>query len=119
MLITQGRLAEAWSWARDRHVTAEDDLDYLHEFEHITLARLLLAEGVGERSDEPIAAALRLLARLLEAAEAGGRTGSALDILVVQSLAHQARSETTAAVSSLVRAVEARGTGGLRPGLRG
>ena len=106
VLITQGRLAEAWSWARDRHVTAEDDLDYLHEFEHITLARLLLAEGVGERSDEPITAAERLLARLLEAAEAGGRTGSALDILVVQSLAHQARSETTAAVSSLVKAVK-------------
>jgi len=106
VLITQGRLAEAWSWARDRNVTADDDLAYLHEFEHATLARLLVADGGRLRSDEPIAAAERLLARLLEAAEAGGRSGSALDILVVQALAHQARGDAMAAMSSLLRAID-------------
>ncbi len=48
--IRQGRLAEAWAWARDRRLTASDDLAYVHEFEHITLARLLLADGAGDRS---------------------------------------------------------------------
>ena len=52
MLISQGRLAEAWSWARDRRLTAADDLDYLHEFEHVTLARLLLAEYKARKAAE-------------------------------------------------------------------
>ena len=106
VLIAEGELAEAWRWARDRHVTADDDLDYLHEFEHITLARLILADGVRERSDVRIAAAERLLEHLLEAAQAGGRTGSAIEILVVQGLAHQARNDAAGAFSSLVRAID-------------
>ena len=43
-----------------------------------------------------LADAGRLLRRLLDAAEAGGRTGSAIDILVVQALAHQARGDAPA-----------------------
>ena len=112
LLIRQGRLAEAWDWSRDRSLTADDDLDYLHEFEHITLARLLLADGVRERSDERIAAVERLLTRLLLAAEAGGRAGSAIDILVVLALARQARGDAPGALSSLVRAIELAEPGG-------
>ena len=41
--LAQGRLAEALGWARERGLSAEDDLSYLREFEHITLARVLLA----------------------------------------------------------------------------
>ncbi len=43
--IAQGRLAEARGWARDRGLAADDDLTYVREFEHITLARLLVAHG--------------------------------------------------------------------------
>ena len=103
--ITQGRLAEAWAWARDRRLTAIDDIAYVHELEHITLARLLLADGVRDRSDDQLADAGRLLRRLLDAATAGGRTGSAIDILAVQALVHQARGDATAGRSSLVRAI--------------
>ena len=37
--IAQGRLAEALDWARERGLSVDDDLSYLREFEHITLAR--------------------------------------------------------------------------------
>ena len=41
----QGRLAEAWGWARERGCRADDELSYVREFEHVTLARLLLAQA--------------------------------------------------------------------------
>jgi LuxR family maltose regulon positive regulatory protein len=105
VLITQGRLAEAWDWARGRDVTAVDDLEYVHEFEHITLARLLLAGGVRNRSDARVAEAQILLERLLDAAADGGRMGNALDILVVLALAYHARGDATAASATLERAI--------------
>src|SRR6266496_2368757 len=46
----QGRLGEAFGWARERGLEVSDDLSYLREFEHITLARLLLAQS--KRSEE-------------------------------------------------------------------
>ena len=42
--VAQGRLGEALDWAREQGLSAEDDLSYLREFEHITLARVLLAQ---------------------------------------------------------------------------
>jgi LuxR family maltose regulon positive regulatory protein len=78
--VAQGRLAEALDWAGRQGLSVDDDLQYLREFEHITLARLLKA-----RSDD----ARRLLNRLLEAAEAGGRMGSVIEILVLQALAYR------------------------------
>ena len=39
--LAQGRLSEALNWARERDLSAAVDLSYLHEFEHITLARVL------------------------------------------------------------------------------
>jgi LuxR family maltose regulon positive regulatory protein len=49
--------------------------------------------------------ALGLLERLLQAAEAGGRTGSVLEILVVQALAHQTHGDIPAALAPLERAL--------------
>ncbi len=105
LLIAQGKLAEARAWAREHDLTATDGLDYLHEYEHVTVARLLLAEGTRDRSDERIGEADGLLTRLLDAADAGGRTGSAIDILVVQALVRHARGDQTGALASLDRAV--------------
>ena len=62
--LAQGRLGEALGWARERGLTATDDLSYLHEFEHITLARVLLAQYADERADESVDDATRLLERL-------------------------------------------------------
>jgi LuxR family maltose regulon positive regulatory protein len=46
-----------------------------------------------------------LLERLLQAAEAGGRTGSAIEILALQALAHRAQGDITRALVPLERAL--------------
>jgi LuxR family maltose regulon positive regulatory protein len=103
--IAQGNLSAAWGWAQEHGVAVADELSYLHEFEHATLARLLLAQGTRDRADDRIAAAIELTERLLAAAEDGGRSGSAIDILVVQALARHARDDPAGVLSSLARAV--------------
>jgi ATP/maltotriose-dependent transcriptional regulator MalT len=103
--VAQGELGEALGWARERDLSADDDLSYLREFEHITLARVLLARHVAERAERHVHDATRLLDRLLRAAEAGQRTGSAIEILVLQALARQARGDVPAALASLQRAL--------------
>jgi len=103
--IGLGRLSEARSWARERGLSAEDELDYVRESEHLALARLILAEGARENSNEMIGAAIDLLEGLQGAADGGGRTGSAIEILVVQALARRAGNDVPGALASLERAV--------------
>jgi LuxR family transcriptional regulator, maltose regulon positive regulatory protein len=105
VLVAQGKLGEALGWARERGLSAEDDLSYLHEFEHITLARVLLARYAAERAEGAIQEATQLLDRLLRAAGEGQRTGNVIEILVLQALAHQAEGDPPAALASLQRAV--------------
>jgi LuxR family maltose regulon positive regulatory protein len=105
VLAAHGKWGEALGWARERGLSAEDDLSYLHEFEHITLARVLLARHVAERAGRTSQEASGLLERLLSAAEEGRRTGNVIEILVLQALAHQAGGDVPAAVASLQRAV--------------
>jgi LuxR family maltose regulon positive regulatory protein len=82
-----------------------DDLSYLREFEHITLARVLLARSKSDRANRSMLEAMGLLERLLKAAEEGGRTGSVIEILVLQALAHQAQGDIPAALIPLERAL--------------
>ncbi len=103
--IRQGQLTEARSWVREQHLSPDDDLSYLSEFDHLTLARVLIAEYKTDRVDDVLRAALKLLQRLLQAAEAGGRNGSVIEILMLQALAHQAQSDLPHALDSLERAL--------------
>jgi LuxR family transcriptional regulator, maltose regulon positive regulatory protein len=103
--VRQGWLAEALGWARERDVTVDDDLGYLREFEHITLARVLIAHFKREQVDSALRQAMALLERLREAAEAGGRTGSLIEVLALQSLAHEAQGDIAAALVPLERAL--------------
>ena len=96
--IKQGRPEQALAWATQRGLAVTDELDYLREFEHVTLARALL--GTGDR------AVAGFLERLLTAAEAGGRHGTALEILVLLALAWQRDGDTGAAMAALSRALE-------------
>jgi LuxR family maltose regulon positive regulatory protein len=105
VLAAQGRVGDALAWAREQGLSADDDLSYLREFEHITLARVLLAQSTAERSAPPIRDAARLLQRLLRAAEAGERTGSVIELLVLQALTHHAHGDAAGAVAALERAL--------------
>lgn len=103
--IAAGELNQALSWAREQGLSAGDDLTYLREFEHITLARLLLAQSRSGAPGSPLPEAVALLERLRQAAEAGGRMGSVTEILVLQSLAQQLDGDIRAALSHLERAL--------------
>jgi len=93
--LKQGRPDKARAWAAERGLSLADEVSYLHEFEHLNLVRLEIANPQVNA----------LLARLLQAAEAQKRRGSALDILLVQALAHEAQGNRPQALAALERAL--------------
>jgi LuxR family maltose regulon positive regulatory protein len=102
--LAQGKLDRAHGWARQQGLSAGDELSYLREFEHITLARILLARYKSERTEISIQEAIAFMERLRRAAEEGGRIGSVIEILVVQALAYQLQSDIPKALAALERA---------------
>jgi len=114
LAIATGDLSSASAWVRSRGVGVGDEPDYLREYEHLTLVRLLLAEDrIASPSDEtgagggPAGDALRLLDRLHAAAARAGRAGSLVEIRVLLALAHHARGDETGAVAALEQALGA------------
>ncbi len=103
--LKQGRLAEALGWAREQGLSVNDDIRYTREFEHIMLARVLIAAGKCNQEAGSLDEAARLLERLLQAAETGGRLGSAIQILLLQTLAFQAQDNLPRAFAPLERAL--------------
>jgi LuxR family maltose regulon positive regulatory protein len=104
--LKQGRLGEALGWAREQGLSVDDDMRYPREFEHITLARVLITAGAKSgREAGTLDDATRLLGRLLQAAETGGRLGSAIQILLLQALAFQAQDHLPHALAALERAL--------------
>lgn len=116
--IACGDLESATGWLRDRGLDVDDDLDYLdylREYEHLTLARLLLArhrvvlhEGAQRRdsgSRDSGVAALVLLERLHAAAAVAGRDGSLVEIRMLQALVHHALGDLPQALVTLVNAL--------------
>jgi len=103
--LKQGELSKVREWVREHKLSIEDESNYLHEFEHIVLARVLIAEYQISREAHFMMDALTLLERLLKIAENAKRMGSLIDILTVQALAHQAQGDTEQASASLERAL--------------
>jgi LuxR family maltose regulon positive regulatory protein len=103
--VRQGMLTEALGWVRERDLSVDDELSYLREFEHITLARVLIARYKSDLDDGAIHEAVGLLERLLQAAEEGGRMGSVIEILVLQALAQHAQGDIPPALVFLERAL--------------
>jgi LuxR family transcriptional regulator, maltose regulon positive regulatory protein len=103
--VAQGRLDKALGWGREQGLSVESELSYLHEFDQITLARVLLALYRSDRADRSIQEALGLLERLLKAAEERGGKGSVIEILVLQATAYHAQGDIPAALNPLQKAL--------------
>ena len=101
----QDNIAAASGWARAKGLESDDEMSFLREAEHITFARLLLAKHRIERDADAVTQAIKLLSRLLSAAVEGGRNGSAIEILVLLSLAGRAHNDTAGAMSALKQAL--------------
>lgn len=96
--LADGDLGAALRWVRESGVGPDDDVVYVREFEHLTLARVLLADGSVEE-------ATLLLDRLVMAAEAGERTGALAEALALRALAHEHSGDLAAAIHDLERAL--------------
>jgi LuxR family maltose regulon positive regulatory protein len=105
--VAQGNLAAASRWAQGHRLSPVDELDPAREIEQIAVVRALIAQAVppGLAPASEVDEALRLLARLLEAAEQAGRMGSAIEILALQALAFQIKGDGYRALSALERAL--------------
>ena len=103
--IRHGRVDDALDWAGRHGLSVDDDLTYLREFEHVTLARALVADHARSGDGASLDQALDLLGRLLRAAEDGRRRGVVIDIRVAEALAHQRRGDLPNALASLEAAL--------------
>src|SRR4029450_433948 len=90
LLAGAGQVAEAVAWLRASGLSADDDLSYVREYEHVTVARILLTQHGAGDDGRALDRATSLLDRLLVATEQGGRTGTGIEVLVLQALAHHA-----------------------------
>jgi LuxR family maltose regulon positive regulatory protein len=104
--IAQGRVADGINWVAERGLSVEDNLDYLSEFEHVTFARVLMAQSTATTDDRPMRDALALLDRLLAEAEAGGRQRTVVEVLVLLAMARHALDDDAAALTALRRAMK-------------
>lgn len=102
--IVQERFSEALAWAQAQDLSVDDELSYIHEYEHITLARLLIAQHQVE--PELLEQAKHFLTSLLKASEEGGRRGSLIEILMLQVVVNQLEGNTSNALALLKRALD-------------
>jgi LuxR family maltose regulon positive regulatory protein len=103
--LAQGDLERAVHWARESGLSVNDAPSEALEIEHTTLARILTAQGAVDE-------AAYLLARMLTSAEAVGRMGRVMEILVLQSLVYHAQGDSSRALSTLERALSIAGPEG-------
>ncbi len=106
--IAGGDLASATEWVQERGLGVDDEADYLHEYEELTLARLAIAQHhAGSVSAEvpALPRLLPLLDRLQAHATAAERHGSVLEVQVVRALALVALDDPGAALSALAQAI--------------
>jgi LuxR family maltose regulon positive regulatory protein len=97
--LAQGSLAAASRWAQKHRLSSDHELKVTaREIEQIAVARVLAARGECGR-------ALRLLARLQEAAEAAERMKIVIKIGALQALAFRVQGDMNEAVSTLERAL--------------
>jgi LuxR family maltose regulon positive regulatory protein len=109
--LAQGNVGAASRWAREHRLSPVEPVPYVREVEQLVVARVLVAlAATGDQSGRSgpthggeVHKAQALLARLLEGAEAGERTGSMIKILPLLALAFQAQGDVDRALSALSR----------------
>jgi LuxR family maltose regulon positive regulatory protein len=103
--LAEGDVEAALRWARDRGLGSADPLSYVSEFDHITLARTLIALHERDREHVRLVEAIGLLGRLHAAAAAGHRRGSLIEITILEAAALHAAGRVEEAVRSLEDAI--------------
>jgi LuxR family maltose regulon positive regulatory protein len=105
--LLQNDLRAAGRWGEECGLDVEDDMDQINmrEFEYLVLARMLIAQGRSDPTGRQLERALHLLPRVLAGAEASGRAGSVIEILMLEALAYGARGARHRALEALAQAL--------------
>jgi LuxR family maltose regulon positive regulatory protein len=101
LALARGDMSEALQWAATRESPKSDSdegLGFPLEFEHLTLARLSIARG-------QLHGVATMLDRLRKRAEAEGRMGSVIEILVLLATTLRVQGRTDEAMTTLQRAL--------------
>ncbi len=105
MMIRQGKRINATDWMKEHGLKMEDGLEYIREFEHVTLARVFISEYGHSKKDELLFEAGQLTERLLLEAQIGNRPGSVIEIRLLQAMVHKAKDEMELAEKCLEEAL--------------
>ncbi len=103
--LAQKEFDAASRWAQENSLNAKVELNPKNEFEHFSLARVLITEGRAEPDGKTLAKALELTKRLTLSAESAGRMGHLIELLILQALALDAQGNLDQALSCLERAL--------------
>jgi LuxR family maltose regulon positive regulatory protein len=96
--VRWGNVAAAARWAEGCNIDPEGEIPHAREAEALILARVWIAEGRPADAEQ-------LLARLRAAAEAGGRTGRLIEVLVLQAVASHTQGQSATALNVLCQAL--------------
>ncbi len=104
--IQQGAIDSALAWANDHPLSLNSDVNYLNEFELMTLARIHIAQCEHGNPQSPVKAVGQLLARLLNAAATDQRMGRVIEISLLQAQLNWVLDDGDAALAVLQRALQ-------------
>lgn len=99
--IRQGQLQKAQAWADERGLGFDDPVSFIKEFEYLTFSRLLLAQFRTKHSQEILKSAKHLLEDLRQDAEDNHRTGSLIEIFILQAVCFELDGNTARALQHL------------------
>jgi LuxR family maltose regulon positive regulatory protein len=103
--LSEGDLAAAARWAVERGVSPTDPPQFLREYDHLTLVRLLLARQRAHLERDAADRALGLLEAVREAATTAGRAGSLVEVRLLTALTHDVRGRRAEALGALADAL--------------
>jgi len=112
--LVQGNLDAAIAWVEDSGLSVNGELKYSFtdespvgsELDYLTLARVLIARGrLADPTKPYLDDALRLLERLYDFAETGGRKARVMEVLMLQALVWQVRGDRKRSLSLLQQAL--------------
>lgn len=92
--LKRGEFSTGNSWAESSGLNSDDEPTYQNELELLTFARLLMAT---DKADQ----ALPLLSRLQHLAESHSRQRNAVEVMILQALAHHTGGNEAKAIETL------------------
>ena len=101
--LKQNRIDKAQTWAHKSGLSLHSAPDYLHEFERLILAKIILADSPNKQQVMDV---LKMLDGQLKLAQKQNRLRSQIEIHSLQAFTHQTVGENAQAASALEQALQ-------------